>query len=151
MRLGATRLVDHCVEVSCRDIFGSVHAGLEVGSRSGTAAIELRSRTRCRSEDNRAYGQRRQYAGSYLRAVACAPDVLHIDFGEDFGEHFHALEVVDGKELVVVLLRDFMSDNLAVDYGCHGILGLCRSFFLSFLFTFRLLLRDNGLNGDAFH
>ena len=53
---------------------------------------------------------------------------LHIHLAEYLREELHAVEVIDRKEFVIVLLADFMADDLPVNDGGHPVLALalCR-------------------------
>lgn len=48
-------------------------------------------------------------------------DVLHIHLMEDVGEELHAMIVIDGHELVILLLSNLVADAFTVDYGCHSV------------------------------
>ena len=47
-------------------------------------------------------------------------DILDVYFGEDLGEELHAVHVIQGEKLVVLLLSDVMADGLSIDDGCHA-------------------------------
>ena len=56
--------------------------------------------------------------------------ILHIDFTEDVGEEFHAMIIIDGHELVILLLGYLMADALAIDDGGHAEPGIAFFVFL---------------------
>ena len=54
--------------------------------------------------------------------------ILHINFTEDVGEEFHAMIIIDGHELVILLLGNLMADTLAIDDSGHAEEGI--AFFI---------------------
>ena len=78
-------------------------------------------------------------------------DVFHIHLLEDVGEEFHAVIVIDGHELVILLLGNLMADAFSVDYGCHAELGIAFLVLLDFtlLITHRFNLDVVNLNLSA--
>src|SRR5574344_424432 len=62
---------------------------------------------------------------------------LDVHLWEDFGEELHAMLIIQGEELIVLLFGDVMADGLSVDYGGHPVLDfiLCRLIF-AFDFAF---------------
>ena len=72
--------------------------------------------------------------------------ILHIHLIEDMTEEFHAMVVIDGHELVVLLLGNLMGDRLSVDDCCHAIevVSLCVLLLLTLLIT-------DWLNLDVIH
>ena len=73
-------------------------------------------------------------------------NVLHINLMENMAEELHAMIVIDGHELVILLLVDFMGDGLAIDDGGHAIEGISLGIFL----LFALFITDR-LNLDVIH
>ena len=57
-------------------------------------------------------------------------NVLHIHLLEDMAEELHAMVVIDGHELVVLLLGDLVRDGLSVDDGGHAIEGIALGILL---------------------
>src|SRR5574344_596528 len=65
-------------------------------------------------------------------------NVFHIHLIEDVGEELHAMIVIDGHELIILLLSNLMADALTIDDRCHAVLG----FALGILLEFGLLIPD---------
>lgn len=99
------------------------------------------------------YGKSCKEGSSNLRTdvLSFSWDVFHIHLLEDVGEEFHAVIVIDGHELVVLLLSNLMADAFSVDNGCHAKLGIAFLVFLDFtlLITHRLNLDVINLNLSA--
>ena len=49
---------------------------------------------------------------------------LHIHFAENIGEEFHTVVVIDSHELVILLLRNLVADDLAVYHCGHAVFSL---------------------------
>ena len=68
------------------------------------------------------------YAGKQgspdFRPQRCLVSRLHIHFAEHFGEQFHAVVVVNGHKLVVLLLCNLVAHPFAVDDGGHLVCSL---------------------------
>ena len=71
-------------------------------------------------------------------------NIFHIHLTEDVGEEFHAMIVIDGHELTILLLSNLMADALTIDDRCHAVLG----FALGILLNFALFIPD-WLNLDV--
>lgn len=71
-------------------------------------------------------------------------NVFHIHLTEDVGEELHAMVVIDGHELIILLLSNLMADALTIDDRCHAVFG----FALGILLDFALLIPD-WLNLDV--
>ena len=89
-----------------------------------------------------------EQGSTYLRSNSCmfTRNVLHIHLLEDMAEELHAMVVIDGHELFVLLLGDFMGDGLSVDDGGHSIEGIS----LGILLLLTLLIADR-LDLDVIH
>ena len=61
----------------------------------------------------------------YAESPFCLRVCLHIHFAENLREEFHSVVIVYCKEFVVILLADFMADDLPVDDGCHLVRPFC--------------------------
>src|SRR5574344_206779 len=64
------------------------------------------------------------------------------------GEEFHAMIVINGHELIVLLLRDFMTDALTVDNGCHTVFGLAFVILLNLSLLILYWLHLDVINHD---
>jgi hypothetical protein len=71
-------------------------------------------------------------------------NVFHIHLTEDVGEELHAMVVIDGHELIILLLSNLMADALTIDDRCHAVFG----FALGILLDFALFIPD-WLNLDV--
>ena len=83
-----------------------------------------------------------------LRTNSCVfpRNVLHIHFLEDVAEELHAMVVIDGHELVVLLLVDLMGNGFSIDDSGHAVEGIA----LCVLLLFTLFIADR-LHLDVIH
>ena len=83
-----------------------------------------------------------------LRTNSCVfpRNVLHIHFLEDVAEELHAMVVIDGHELVVLLLVDLMGNGFSIDDSGHTVEGIT----LCVLLLFALFIADR-LHLDVIH
>ena len=71
-------------------------------------------------------------------------NVFHIHLTEDVGEELHTMIVIDGHELIILLLSNLMADAFTIDDSRHAVFG----FALFILLNFALLIPD-WLNLDV--
>ena len=60
--------------------------------------------------------------------------ILDVHLGEDLSEELHAMFIVQGHELVVLLLGDVVTDGLTVDDSGHAVLDFTLGSFVFALF-----------------
>ena len=119
--------MDSRLEVAHGNLFGCIYSRFEIGSpfyKNGRSRMRwMRTSSQLRDD-----GYTCQQCGTYLCTDTYVVTVLHIHLTEYLGEEFHAMIVVNGHELVILLLAYLMGDMLSIDDSSHLVLAFCTWF-----------------------